>query len=140
MNGAQRIFMEYPFHHRIKVRSYNLDSFGHVNNAVYFNYLEEARCEYMEQRGLSFRSFHEWGAFAFVVSSEIRYKSPAKYGDLLDIRGAFSSMRRTSFSLDYEIYNETTDRICALASMTFGFVDSHEKLVPIPQVFREKMC
>jgi acyl-CoA thioester hydrolase len=131
--------MDYPFHHRIKVRSHDLDSFGHVNNAVYFNYLEEARCEYMEARGLSFNSFHEWQAFAFVVSSEIRYKSPAKYGDILDIRGAFSGMRRTSFTIDYEIYNETTDRVCALASMAFGFVNGEEKIIPIPDDFRDKM-
>ena len=95
--------MHYPFEHRIKVRSHDLDSFGHVNNAVYFNYLEEARCEYLEQRGLSFNNFHEWQAFAFVVSAEIRYKAPAKYGDILNIRGAFSSMRRTSFAINYEI-------------------------------------
>jgi len=131
--------MDYPFHHRIKVRSHDLDSFGHVNNAVYLQYLEEARCEYMEARGLSFNSFHEWQAFAFVVSVEIRYKSPAKYGHVLDIRGAFSRMRRTSFSIEYEIYNDTTDRICALATMSFGFVNGEEKIIPIPDEFREKM-
>ncbi|MBN1482429.1 acyl-CoA thioesterase [candidate division KSB1 bacterium] len=116
-----------------------MDSFGHVNNAVYFNYLEEARCEYLEQRGLSFNSFHEWGAFAFVVAAEIRYKSPAKYGHILNIRGAFSVMRRTSFALNYEIFNETSGRVCALANMTFGFVDRNEKIIAIPKDFREKM-
>lgn len=131
--------MDYPFHHRIKVRSHNLDSFGHVNNAVYFQYLEEARCEYMEERGLSFNSFHEWQAFAFVVGAEIQYKSPAKYGHILDIRGAFSRARRTSFTIDYEIYNESTDRVCAIARMSFGFVDAEEKIIKIPVAFRQKM-
>ncbi|MBN1561989.1 acyl-CoA thioesterase [candidate division KSB1 bacterium] len=131
--------MTYPFEHRIKVHSYHLDSFGHVNNAVYFNYLEEARCDYMEQRGLSFNSFREWQAFPFVVSAEIRYRSPATYGDVLNVRAAFSSMRRTSFALDYEIYNETTEQLCATASMSFGFVDADGKITPIPALFREKM-
>ncbi|MBN1465472.1 acyl-CoA thioesterase [candidate division KSB1 bacterium] len=131
--------MNHPFEHRIKVRSYELDSFGHVNNAVYLNYLEEARCEYMEQRGLSFDSFREWQAFAFVVSAEIHYRSPAKYGDVLLVRCVFSRMRRTSFALDYEIYNETKGRLCATASMSFGFVDANEKVIPIPAAFREKM-
>lgn len=131
--------MDFPFQHRIKVRSHDLDSFGHVNNAVYFNYLEEARCEYMEQRGLSFDKFHEWGAFAFVAAAEIRYKSPAKYGHILIIRGTFSAMRRTSFALEYEIYNETSNRVCAVANMTFGFVDSNEKIIAIPKEFRDKM-
>jgi YbgC/YbaW family acyl-CoA thioester hydrolase len=131
--------MDYPLHHRIKVKSYELDSFGHVNNAVYFNYLEEARCEYMEQQGLSFNNFHDWQAFAFVVGAQIRYTSPAKFGDILDVRGAFSAMRRTSFSIDYEIFNESTGRVCAVADMTFGFVNGAGKIIPIPTEFREKM-
>ena len=41
--------------------------------------------------------------------------------------------------MDYEIYNETTDRVCAVASMSFGFVNGEEKIIKIPEVFREKM-
>lgn len=131
--------MEWPFHYELKVRSYNLDSFGHVNNAVYFNYLEEARCDYMESRGLSFNDFEQWKSYAFVVSAEIKYKSPARYGDVLDIRGGFSSSKRTSFTIDYQIFNTTTNKICATAQMTFAFVNDREKLIPIPKEFREKM-
>jgi len=36
-------------HHR--VASYELDSFGHVNNAVFLNYLEKARCDFLRARG-----------------------------------------------------------------------------------------
>jgi len=131
--------MNKPFIHRIKVRSHDLDSFGHVNNAVYFNYLEEARCEYLEQRGLSFNSFSEWKAFAFVVGAEIRYKSPAKFGDVLEVRGVISSMKKSAFAIDYEIYNETSQKPGAIARMTFAFVNENGKLIPMPQPFRDNM-
>ena len=131
--------MKFPFHYTLKVRSYDLDSFGHLNNAVYLNYLEEARCDYMEQRGLVFTDFHKWKAYAFVVSAEIRYKSPAQYGDMLDIHGGFAEMKRTTFSLVYEIYNKTTSRLCAKAQMSFAFVNESGKLIPIPKEFRENM-
>jgi acyl-CoA thioester hydrolase len=131
--------MNYPFVHRIKVRSHDLDSFGHVNNAVYLNYLEEARCEYMEQRGISFTDFAKWQAFAFVVSAEIKYKSPAKYGDVLEIRGVTSSTKRSTFSIDYEIFNITTDKLGAVSNMSFAFVNGNEKIIPIPAPFRENM-
>ena len=131
--------MKYPFVHQIKVRSHDLDSFGHVNNAVYFNYLEEARCEYLEQRGLSFNSFTEWKAFSFVVGSQIKYKSPAKFGDVLEIRGVISDMKRSKFLMDYEIFNQTKQKLGAVASMSFAFVDENEKIIPIPAEFREKM-
>ncbi len=39
------------------VTSYELDSFGHVNNAVFLNYLEKARCDFMTLKGLRFDDF-----------------------------------------------------------------------------------
>ena len=131
--------MNTPLVHRIKVRSHDLDSFGHVNNAVYFNYLEEARCEYLEQRGLSFNSFFDWKAFAVVIGAEIRYKSPAKFADVPEIRGKISRMKRSTFVIDYEIFNETSQKLAAVATMSFAFVDEHEKIIPMPDIFREKM-
>lgn len=131
--------MEHTLHYRLKVRSYDLDSFGHVNNAVYLNYLEEARCDYLEQLGLSFNSFHEWKAYAFVVSAEIAYKSPAKFNDVLDIRGVFSDVKRSSFTINYELMNKTTAKLCAVAKMSFAFVDANGKVIAMPEPFREKM-
>ncbi|MDZ7315205.1 MAG: acyl-CoA thioesterase [candidate division KSB1 bacterium] len=131
--------MPKTFHYKLNVRSYNLDSFGHVNNAVYLNYLEEARCNYLEQMGLSFMDFHRLKAFAFVVSVHIDYKSPAKFNDLLDIQGQFSKVRRSSFSTRFVIYNETTQRICAEADMSFAFVDEKGKVIPMPSLFRDKI-
>jgi YbgC/YbaW family acyl-CoA thioester hydrolase len=131
--------MEYALHYRLKVRSYDLDSYGHVNNAVYLNYLEEARCDYLEQLGLSFSNFHEWKTFAIVVSAEIVYKSPAKFNDVLDIRGAFSDIKRSSFTINYELINETAAKLCAVAKMCFAFVDANGKVIAMPIPFREKM-
>ena len=39
------------------VRSYELDSLGHVNNAVYFSYLEEATFQVLARHGLTFPGF-----------------------------------------------------------------------------------
>lgn len=131
--------MDYPFHAELKVRSYDMDSFGHVNNAVYFNYLEAARCEYMNQRGLSFNDFEEWGAFPFVVKADIRFKSPARADDILDVRGRIGDWRRSSFSIEYEIYNTTRNKVCARSTMVFAFVNSREKLISVPEPFRNHM-
>ncbi len=131
--------MARSLHYRLRVRSYDLDSFGHVNNAVYLHYLEEARCDYLEQLGLSFSLFHELKTYAVVVRAAIDFKSPARYNDLLDIRGEFRDVRRTSFSTFYEITNETTGRLCAVAEMRFAFVDAEGRLTAVPEVFRRKM-
>jgi len=131
--------MVFSFLVTIKVRSYELDSFGHVNNAVYFNYLEFARCEYMQQRGLSFDDFHKWNIYPYVTRSEIVYKSPAQVDNLLEIRGQITEWRKVGFTLEYEVQNKSTGRLCATAKMGFVFVDADKKPTRIPAPFREKM-
>ncbi len=131
--------MVQPFIATHRVRSYELDSFGHVNNAAYLNYLEFARGEYLLQRGLSFADFHRWNALPFAVSAQIQFKSPARVHDFLDIEGSVVEWKRASFSLHYKVTNRTSGKVAALAQMTFAFVDKEGKLVPIPEEFRNAM-
>lgn len=122
-----------------RVRSYELDSFGHVNNAVFLNYLEYARTEYLLQKGLSFRSFEDWKAFPFVIKAEIKYKAPAKVHDSLEIRGYVSEWKRSSFVLSYLVYNQEDQLEIVAAEMVFAFVNERGKPIPIPTLFRERM-
>ena len=122
-----------------RVRSYELDSFGHVNNAVFLNYLEYARVEYLLQRGLTFNDFQKWNAVPYVVKAEISYKSPARVHDTLDIKGKIIHWRRSSFVLHYLIENRTSGKKCAQARLVFTFVDRDEHIVPIPHAFRTAM-
>lgn len=121
------------------VRSYELDSFGHVNNAVYLNYLEYARTEYLLQNGLSFKSFEKWNAIPFVVRADIHFKSSARVHDELEILGKITQWRRSSFVIHYEVVNKTTDRVAAVADMAFAFVNRDERIVPIPNEFKKRL-
>lgn len=64
------------FTHRLKVRDYECDVQGHVNNANYQHYFEVARHEFLESVGLNFYQLHLQGIDAVVAKVEIRYKSP----------------------------------------------------------------
>ncbi|HNY91037.1 MAG TPA: thioesterase family protein [bacterium] len=121
------------------VRSYELDSFGHVNNAVYLQYLEYARSEYLLQVGLSFNDFQTWNAIPYVVRAEIEYKSSSRCHDELEITGWVSAWGKSSFVLSYEIFNRSTGKMGALAEVKFAWVTREEKIIRIPQIFRERM-
>lgn len=123
---------------QFKVRSYELDSFGHVNNAVFLNYLEYAREEFLRQKGLSFDSFNQWKAFPYVIKINIEYKSQAKGNDLLEIRGHIPRWTRTRFTMEKEIFNLTTNRLAAKAEVVLVFVNERSRPVAIPKEFREK--
>jgi acyl-CoA thioester hydrolase len=70
---------------RHTVRSYELDSYGHVNNANYLNYLEYGRICFLNSCGFSYQDFRETGYALVVTRVEIDYRAPASHGDVLDI-------------------------------------------------------
>jgi len=68
----------------INVRGYELDSFGHVNNAVYLNYCEEARWDILRSLEL-FEFFARTGLILVVTEADIRYIKEARVFDELII-------------------------------------------------------
>ena len=69
---------------RIIARGYELDSYGHVNNAVFFNYFEQARWELFQDKGL-LEQLTSRGLFLVVVEVNIRYQHEVKLGDEVEI-------------------------------------------------------
>jgi len=123
---------------RLQVRSYEVDSFGHVNNAIFLNYLEFARGEFLRQKGLSFNDFIKWKAFPYVAKIIIEYKTPAKFDDILEVSGWISHFSRASFTLNKEIINIKTGKLLARAEVTMVFVNDNQRPTAIPREFREK--
>lgn len=73
----------YVFELEIKVRDYEVDSEGIVNNAVYLHYLEHTRHEFCEQAGFPFRRMHAEGLDPVVTHIDVRYIRPLGLGDTM---------------------------------------------------------
>lgn len=87
----------------IVVRSSELDSFGHVNHAVFLHYLEHARFEALEGAGFSWSQLETLGWAIYVVRIEVDYLAEARRGDRLRVRTRADGFRRTSMVLAQEI-------------------------------------
>jgi acyl-CoA thioester hydrolase len=72
---------EYDFKMTMKVRDYECDLQGVVNNANYQHYMEHTRHQYLEQLGENFGSMHEKGIDAFVSRVDIQYRTSLRSGD-----------------------------------------------------------
>ena len=55
----------------LKVRTYECDGYNHVNNAVYLNYLETGRMDYLMQIGFKYKEMVELGYFLYVTHIDI---------------------------------------------------------------------
>ena len=73
--------MEFLFKQDFKVRDYECDIQGIVNNSVYQNYLEHARHEFLLSRNLNFSELTQQGINLVVVRAELDYKAPLRSGD-----------------------------------------------------------
>ncbi len=72
---------QYIFQLEMKVRDYECDLQGVVNNSNYQRYMEHTRHEYLELKGENFGKMHEAGVDAFVSKVEIKYKHSLRSGD-----------------------------------------------------------
>lgn len=71
----------YKFTHEMKVRDYECDLQGIVNNANYQHFMEHSRHELLDSLGVNFGKLHEDGIDAMVAKITIEYKIPLRSGD-----------------------------------------------------------
>jgi acyl-CoA thioester hydrolase len=115
----------------LKVRTYECDSYGHVNNANYLNYLEYARYELLRDVGFDYPKAISEGYGVFIARIEIDYKKPAVTDDHLTIKTWPLKKGAASGVLAQEI--RRGDDLLAEAKVTWAFVDSRGLPVKIPK-------
>jgi acyl-CoA thioester hydrolase len=106
---------------RMVVRFRDCDPYGHVNNAVYLTYLENAR--FALWRAQKMRG-------VILARAEADYKAQAKYGDELEVRVRLEGLGRTSFRYEYEVRDVTTDQV-VLTARTVQVHYDYERQMPL---------
>jgi acyl-CoA thioester hydrolase len=120
----------------IVVRSYECDGYGHVNNAVYLNYLEVARHEYLRALGLSIDEMRATGIGLWVARVSIDFRSPALPDERLTIRTAPLKRTRIGGILGQRI--ERGERLVANAEVTWVSVNASGRPAPLPPKFERE--
>ncbi|MCP4150367.1 MAG: acyl-CoA thioesterase [bacterium] len=109
-----------------------------MNNAVFLNYLEKARHDFLTKKGLQFADFFKWDKFPLVVRANLEFKYPAKAGDNLLIKGKICDHTATSFTLQYEIVNTDNQKKILSAETFHVFVNNSNRPTRIPEEFQAK--
>lgn len=125
--------------HTIKVRGFHLDLYGHVNNARYLEFLEEARWELLEG-AIDLGDWHRRGLAFTAVRITINYRRAASLGDVLEVRSTLAVLRSRSGTFRQEIVFIESGEIAADADVTFVIVDSTTgRAAPIKGNIREAL-
>ena len=106
----------------LKVRTYECDSYNHVNNANYLNYLEYARYEFLRDIGFDYEKAVKAGYGVYIARIEIDYKRPAFTDDELVIKSHPIKKGAVSGTLAQEIWRG--EDLIISAKVTWAFVDS----------------
>ncbi|WP_084088822.1 acyl-CoA thioesterase [Andreprevotia lacus] len=105
----------------IKVRGYHLDLYGHVNNARYLEFLEEARWGLLETTS-DIGWFMQQQLALVVTRIDIRYKRPATMGDVLVIETQLDRIEEKAAVVAQRIVRADNGKLVAEADVTFAVV------------------
>jgi acyl-CoA thioester hydrolase len=89
------------------VRFCDTDLMGIVHHANYFAYFEAGRVEWLKRRGVSYTAWADGGHHLPVVDATIKYRSPARFDDVLAIETTLGDLRFASLRFDYRIRRGT---------------------------------
>jgi acyl-CoA thioester hydrolase len=102
-----------------------------VYYANYLKYFEIGRTEMLRDNGIELEEFHKEGVIFVVAEVNVKYRSSAKYNDLLSIKSILNSYTKKTFTIYNEIYNQDST-LLVKGETKCACVSENGKLLNIP--------
>jgi len=126
-------------HHSIAIRvRYNeCDPMGVAHHTAYPVWFEMGRTEVLRQSAskITYRDLEAQGFLLAVVSLEVKYKRPAKYDDVLELRTTVTNVGHVKIGHDYELLRDGV--LLATGRTTLACLDRNGRPQQVPDVLRE---
>lgn len=123
----------------VKIYYEDTDCGGVVYYANYLRYMERARTEYLASRGYSVKQLADEGTIFMVLRAEIDYKSPARYGDVIEIETWVRDATRATMVFEHVMREKTSRRVLTECRAKAVYVNPHGKPKRIPQEYVDKI-
>lgn len=130
---------ELVYRHRtpVQLRFNDVDSFGHVNNSVYFALYDLAKTEYL--RDVAGDVVLGLDVQPVVAHIDADFFYPVHYGDQIEIETAVTHLGRTSFVITQQAVDRPRGRVvCRCATTMVCFSAKRGEPVPIPDEVKER--
>lgn len=120
------------------VRFHEVDLLGVCNNAVYFNYFEDARIKYMQdlKKNYQLKEVLEEYSFFIMVHNECDYIEPAYLDDELIVYTKIDFIKNSSFGFKHTVEKKSSGKIIAQGGGIVVHIDKRSnKSIPLPEEF-----
>jgi len=130
--------MKHVYSSKMAVRWGDMDAYQHVNNTVYFRYMEQIRVEWMESVKKSTDTEVTLdGTGPVLINTQCTFLRQLKYPDHIEVQMFAGSPGRSSFETSYAIYRlnpDETTTLCAEGTAKIVWVNYQaEKSIPLPK-------
>jgi acyl-CoA thioester hydrolase len=113
------------------------DCMGVLYHAEYLHIFERGRSAFIRNFGISYKDVEARNLYLPVREAKCRYRSPARYDDLLNLITIAADWGRASLVFHYRLYNEGRTMLLADGLTQHAFIDGTGKPVAVPDWFRE---
>ncbi len=121
----------------IPIRWGDMDAYGHVNNTIYFRYMEQCRVEYLE--GLGFKVMPQ-GLAPVIINASCTFLIPLNYPGTVEVKMYCGQPGRSSIPTYFEIHLEGDAKLYATGESKIVWMDvGTGKSVPIPDALRAQL-
>ncbi len=111
----------------IKIYYADTDCGGVVYYGNYLTYLERARTDFFEGRGIKLSDLMKEGIYFVVVHVDIKYHMPAKYADIITVYSEIEKITPVSVTFLHKVLRKNTDDILSTSTARLAFVDTDMK-------------
>lgn len=127
---------EFHYYHPIEVRYGDLDPQGHLNNAKYLTYFEQARISYIAHLGLwTSGSFNDIGII--LADAHVTFRSAVQFGQKVRVGVRVSRLGHKSLNMEYRLEDQDTGAELASGSTVLVAYDYRTgRTIPIPENWR----
>ena len=119
---------------------HDTDSGGIVYYANYLKYMEEARTEFLENKGLSVSIFRERGMIYVVRKCSLTYRSPARYGETITCDAQLKKITAAQLIFHQKVCNKETGQVLVEAEVILACLTSDLKPVQIPEDLKVRLA
>jgi acyl-CoA thioester hydrolase len=114
----------------IEIRFADLDAYGHVNNAVFFTYMETARIKLFQHY---FGAFLDSDLMFLIVRAECNYLHPVEMNDPLLITIHINRVKHSSFDFSYQLHDGQGKIFAEAKTIMISYDPKLKKPVAIPE-------